>query len=305
MPVIIPDKLPAKEILSNENIFVMEQSKAVRQDIRPQRILILNIMPLKVATETHILRLLTNSPLQVEIELLQMKARESRNTSKEHLDYFYKTFDEIKCKKYDGMIITGAPVEHLEFEQVDYWSEIVEIMNWSSHNVTSTLFICWAAQAGLYHFYGIPKYPLEEKMFGNFYHIVKNKMSPIARGFDDGFFAPHSRHTENRKSDIEKVSELELVSESPDAGVYLVASKDMKHVFVTGHSEYEPETLKNEYERDIQKGLNIQIPRNYFPFNNPALPPQVTWRSHGNLLYLNWLNYYVYQLTPYDADLIK
>lgn len=300
MPVIIPDKLPAKDILKNENIFVMEQSRALRQDIRPQKIVILNIMPLKIATETHILRLLTNSPLQVEIDFLHLKGHDSKNTSHDHLEFFYKTFDQVKNNKYDGMIITGAPVEHLAFEDVGYWSEIIEILNWCDQHVTSTLFICWAAQAALYHYYEIPKIALKEKMFGSFYHVINNQNSPIVRGFDDGFFAPHSRHTETRKEDIVKKTDLELVSESPEAGVYLVVSSDMKRVFVTGHSEYEPDTLKCEYERDLAKGLNTQMPKNYFPFNNSALPPQVTWRSHGNLLYQNWLNYYVYQITPFE-----
>lgn len=302
MPVVIPDRLPAKDILRGENIFVIEQSHALRQDIRPQKIVILNIMPLKIATETHILRLLTNSPLQVEIDFLHLKGHDSKNTPHEHLDYFYKTFDKVKQNKYDGMIITGAPVEQLAFEDVDYWPEIVEILDWCNKYVTSALFICWAAQAALYHYYGITKIPLPEKMFGSFYHVINNKNSPIVRGFDDGFFAPHSRYTETRKEDILKIKELELISESPDAGVYLAVSRDMKRVFVTGHSEYEPDTLKKEYERDLAKGLKTQMPKNYFPFNNPALSPQVTWRSHGNLLYQNWLNYYVYQITPFDLS---
>lgn len=305
MPVIIPDKLPAKDVLSSENIFVIEQSEALHQDIRPLRIIILNIMPLKIATETHILRLLTNSPLQVEVDFIHMKDHGSKNTPREHLDYFYKTFGQVKHAMYDGMIITGAPVEHLAFEDVGYWKEIAEIMEWGSSHVTSTLFICWAAQAGLYYFYDIPKISLSEKMFGNFYHIINNIKSPIVRGFDDGFFAPHSRHTGTNRDDIIKNPALELISESPEAGVYIVASKNMKRVFVTGHSEYEPDTLRKEYERDLQKGLNVQMPKNYFPFNNPALPPQVTWRSHGNLLYQNWLNFYVYQITPFELNAVR
>lgn len=300
MPVIIPDKLPAKKILQNENIFVMEYSKAIHQDIRPLRIAILNIMPLKIETEAHILRLLTNTPLQVEIELIKPIKHTSKNTSLEHLQYFYKTFSEIKNRYFDGLIITGAPVELLNFEEVDYWNEIKEIMNWSETHVTSSLFICWAAQAALYHFYQIPKYQLKEKMFGNFYHTVNFKLAPIVRGFDDGFFAPHSRHTEVRKKDIAKVADLQIISESKEAGIYLVASKDGKKIFVTGHSEYDPMTLKEEYERDRKKGLKINLPANYFQHNDPSKPPIVSWRSHANLLFQNWLNYYVYQLTPFN-----
>ena len=305
MPVIIPDKLPAKELLSNENIFVIEQTSALHQDIRALRIAILNIMPLKIATENHILRLLTNSPLQVEIQLIRTRGHTSKNTPEDHLQYFYKTFDEIRHQKFDGLIVTGAPVEHLEFEEVDYWSEIKEIFEWSKHNVTSTLLICWAAQAGLYHFYRVPKYPVPEKVFGNFYHTINNIKTPISRGFDDGFYAPHSRHTEVKRDDILKVSELEIISESDEAGVYIVISKDGKRVFVTGHSEYDPDTLKKEYERDIAKGLDIAIPKNYFPDNDPSKQPQVSWRSHANLLFLNWLNYYVYQITPFEINEIK
>jgi len=304
MPVIIPDKLPAIDILQKENIFVMEHSKAIHQDIRPLRIAILNIMPLKIATEAHILRLLTNTPLQVEIELIKPKKHSSKNTSSEHLQYFYKTFSQIKDKKFDGLIITGAPVEHLEFEEVDYWNEIKEIMDWSEHHVTSSLFICWAAQAGLFHFYNIPKYHLEQKMFGNFFHTVNNEYSPIARGFDDGFLAPHSRHTEVKRKDIEKISELEIVSESDEAGIYIVTSKDRKKVFVTGHSEYDPLTLKEEYDRDCKKGFVIEMPKNYFQNDDPSKPPIVSWRSHAYLLFQNWLNYYVYQQTPYNINQI-
>jgi homoserine O-succinyltransferase len=305
MPVIIPDKLPAKDILSNENIFVIDHTKAIHQDIRPLRIAIVNIMPLKIATETHILRLLTNTPLQVEIQLIRTKSYASKNTSADHLEYFYKTFDEICDQKFDGLIITGAPVEHLDFEEVEYWNEIKSILDWSVHNVTSSLFICWAAQAGLYHFYDIPKYELQQKMFGNFYHTINNKRSAIARGFDDGFFAPHSRHTEVRSNDISKIHELEIVSESDEAGVYIVTSKDSKRIFITGHSEYDPDTLKNEYERDLAKGLQIDMPKNYFPDNDPGKKPMVSWRSHANLLFLNWLNYYVYQSTPFDIGNIN
>ena len=305
MPVIIPDKLPAKEFLSNENIFVIEQTSALHQDIRALRIAILNIMPLKIATENHILRLLTNSPLQVEIQLIRTKGHTSKNTSEDHLQYFYKTFDEIRDQKFDGLIVTGAPVEHLEFEEVDYWNEIKEIFEWSKHNVTSTMLICWAAQAGLYYFHSVPKYHIPEKMFGNFYHTINNKKAPIVRGFDDGFYAPHSRHTEVCREDILKVPELEIISESDESGIYIVLSKDGKQVFVTGHSEYDPDTLKIEYERDLAKGFNIAMPKNYFPDNDPSKQPRVSWRSHANLLFLNWLNYYVYQITPYDISNIK
>lgn len=305
MPVIIPDNLPAREILASENIFAIEYSRAIHQDIRPVRIAILNIMPLKEATETHILRLLTNTPLQVEIQLIRPEGHLSKNTPQQHLEYFYKTFRSIQHEKFDGLIITGAPVEHLEFEDVSYWSEIRELLDWSKHHVTSTLLICWAAQAGLYHFYGIPKYDLESKMFGNFLHSVNQRTSPIARGFDDHFYAPHSRHTEVRNSDISKVNELEIISESEEAGIYIVASRNGKHVFVTGHSEYDPDTLRNEYERDKAKGLEIAPPRNYFPGDDPSKTPVVSWRSHANLLYLNWLNYYVYQITPYDVSSIS
>ena len=304
MPVIIPDKLPAKDILLQENIFTIEHSKAIHQDIRALRIAILNIMPLKEATETHILRLLTNSPLQVEIQFIRPGGHEPKNTPHQHLEYFYKTFEEVSHQKFDGLIITGAPVEHLSFEDVHYWEEIREILDWSAHNVTSALLICWAAQAGLYHFHGIPKYPLPSKMFGNFDHTVNNRRSPIARGFDDIFPAPHSRHTEVRRSDIEKVGDLEIISESQEAGVYIVVSRDGKRVYVTGHSEYDPDTLRNEYERDRAKGLDIAVPENYFPGDDPTKAPLVNWRSHANLLFLNWLNYYVYQSTPYDIKKI-
>ena len=304
MPVIIPDKLPAKDILLLENIFTIEHSKAIHQDIRALRIAILNIMPLKEATETHILRLLTNTPLQVEIQFIRPRGHEAKNTPHQHLEYFYKTFEEVSHQKFDGLIITGAPVEHLSFEEVNYWEEIREILDWSVHNVTSALLICWAAQAGLYHFHGIPKHPLPSKMFGNFDHTVNNRRSPIARGFDDIFPAPHSRHTEVRRSDIEKVEELEIISESQEAGVYIVVSRDGKRVYVTGHTEYDPDTLRNEYERDKAKGLDIAVPENYFPGDDPTKAPLVNWRSHANLLFLNWLNYYVYQSTPYDIKKI-
>jgi len=299
MPLNILDNLPAVKILENENIFVMKQTRAVHQDIRPLQILIFNLMPVKITTETQILRLLSNTPLQVEITLLYTKMHLSKNTPKEHLDTFYKTFDDISTRKYDGMIITGAPIEHLEFEEVDYWEEMVKIMDWADSHVTSTMFICWASQAGLYHHYGIPKYMRDEKIFGVFQHKIHNKTNLLIRGFDDEFLAPHSRYTEIRKEDIIKVKELEILADSEEAGIYLVASKDLKRIFVTGHSEYDPMTLNSEYERDLAKGLNIKMPKNYYPDNDPSQVPLVKWRSHANLLFSNWLNYCVYQVTPY------
>ncbi len=305
MPLNIPDKLPAVEILQEENIFVMRETTAIHQDIRPLRIVILNLMPVKITTETHILRLLSNTPLQVEVTLLHTRDHVSSHTPIAHLKSFYKTFRQIVRQKFDGMIITGAPIEHLAFEQVDYWNELKEIMDWSQHNVTSTMYICWGAQAGLYHFYNIPKYPLPFKMFGVFSHHINNPRIPLVRGFDEDFLAPHSRHTEVRRSDIEKVPRLEIVSESDIAGIYIVMTKDGRQIFVTGHSEYDPDTLKNEYERDLKKGLPIDIPVNYFPDDDPSKPPMARWKSHANLLYYNWLNYYVYQITPYNINEIR
>jgi homoserine O-succinyltransferase/O-acetyltransferase len=305
MPIKIPDHLPAMDILSNENIFVMPDTRAFQQDIRPLKIVILNLMPMKETTETQILRLLGNSPLQVDIVLLHPQTHVSKNTSQNHLDEFYRNFDDIREQKFDGMIITGAPIENLEFEEVAYWPELQEIMDWTLTNVTSTFHICWAAQAGLYHHYGIPKQPLAEKMFGVFSHTVKKESVhsyKLLRGFDDEFYVPHSRHTEVRREDVQQVPELEIVSESDEAGIYLVISKDGRQVFVTGHSEYDLDTLKQEYERDITKGLEIDIPKNYFCNDDPAQAPIHRWRAHGNLLYSNWLNYFVYQETPYDLD---
>ena len=302
MPLNISDNLPAVKILENENIFVMKETRAVHQDIRPLQILIFNLMPVKITTETQILRLLSNTPLQVEITLIYTKMHLSKNTPKEHLDSFYKTFDDVSGHKYDGLIITGAPIEHLEFEEVDYWEEMVRIMNWANLHVTSTLYICWASQAGLYHHYGIPKYMMKEKMFGVFRHKIYNMTNPLTRGFDDVFLAPHSRYTEVRKGDIEKVEDLEILADSEEAGIYLVASRDLKRVFVTGHSEYDPLTLKSEYDRDVAKGLDISIPRNYFRDDDPAQLPMVKWRSHASLLFSNWLNYCVYQVTPYVLE---
>lgn len=305
MPIKIPDNLPANEVLIKENIFIMDEKRAFHQDIRPLRIGIMNLMPTKIATETQLLRLLGNSPLQVEIVLLHPKTHKSKNTSEEHLKAFYKTFEEVKNDKFDGMIITGAPVEQLEFEEVNYWQELNEVMDWTLHHVFSTLHICWAAQAGLYYYYKVPKYPLPAKMFGVFEHSVKQKYVKLMRGFDDHFFAPHSRHTEVRREDIEKAPELQILAESNEAGVYIVASKDGRQIFVTGHSEYDPLTLKAEYDRDIAQGLKIDVPQNYFPGNNPTREPMVRWRGHANLLFANWLNYYVYQETPYDLNEIK
>jgi len=305
MPINIPDNLPAAKVLKEEKVFVMNETRAIHQDIRPQRIVIMNIMPVKTTTETHILRLLSNTPLQVEIDLIHPVTHVSKNTPTDHLETFYKTPDEVRSKKYDGMIITGAPVEQIDFEAVDYWEEMKEIMDWTTHNVTSTLFICWGAQAGLYHFYGIPKYPMDNKLFGVFDHTVNDRKIPLVRGFDDVFPAPHSRYTEVRKSDIIQSEELEIISESREAGIYIVGTKDGKQLFVTGHSEYDPDTLKNEYERDIGKGLSTDVPRNYFPNNDPSSQPLVRWRSHANLLFTNWLNYYVYQETPFDLQQIK
>lgn len=302
MPINIPNDLPAVEVLSNENVFVMHEERASHQDIRPLRIVILNLMPEKVVTETQILRLLGNSPLQVDIILLHPKTHSSKNTSEEHLVRFYNTFEDIKDEKFDGMIITGAPVELLEFEEIGYWEELQEIMDWSLKNVFSTYHICMAAQAGLYHHFGIPKYKLENKMFGVFTHYVNKKNTQLLRGFDDQFWAPHSRHTEVKREDIEKVPELDILSESPEAGVYIVATRDGRQIFVTGHSEYDPLTLQAEYERDINKGMDIAVPKNYFPDDDPSQPPIVRWRGHANLLFSNWLNYHVYQETPYDLD---
>lgn len=305
MPIIIPDDLPASSVLQNENVFVMHEKRALHQDIRPLRIAILNIMPQKEITETQLLRLLANTPLQVEIVLLHPETHQSKNTSQDHLDNFYQTFSEVCDQKFDGMIITGAPVELLDFEQWNYWEELKEIMKWTRTHVFSTFHICVGAQAGLYYHYGISKYPLPQKMFGIFEHRVCVRNRPLLRGFDDIFYAPHSRHTEVLKSDFEKVPELEILAESEEAGIYIVSSSDGRQVFVTGHSEYDPTTLKYEYERDLAKGLPIQIPVNYFPEDDPSRPPRVLWRSHGFLLFSNWLNYHVYQETPFDLNEIK
>lgn len=300
MPIKIPDCLPAYETLVKENIFVMTEHRAIHQDIRPLRIAILNLMPTKIVTETQILRLIGNSPLQVDVVLLHPKSHVSKNTPQEHLIQFYRHFDDVKDQKFDGLIITGAPVETLEFEEVDYWEELTRIMEWSKTHVFSTFHICWGAQAALYYHYEIPKYPLEKKMFGVFPHRINKQYVKLFRGFDDVFYVPHSRHTTVLRKDIEKVNELEILSESDEAGIYIVMSKDGKQVFITGHSEYDAGTLRNEYLRDKAKGLDIQIPKNYFPNDDETKEPVVSWRGHANLLYTNWLNYYVYQETPYD-----
>ncbi len=278
----------------------MTETRAQKQDIRPLEILLLNLMPTKIDTETQLSRLLGNTPLQVELTLLHTKTHESKNTAPEHLLAFYKVFDDIKHKNFDGLIITGAPVEKLAFEEVEYWEELCEIMEWSKTHVHSTFHICWGAQAGLYYHYGVPKYPLDEKMFGVFEHTVSDRKNMLFRGFDDTFFVPHSRHTEIRAEDIEKCPALEILSVSEKAGVYAVASRDGRQIFITGHSEYDPETLAKEYFRDLSQGKPITVPENYFPGDNPEMPPLVRWRAHANLLYCNWLNYYVYQTTPYD-----
>ena len=302
MPLNIPDKLPAVEVLEKENIFVMKETRAIHQDIRPLKVIILNLMPLKITTETHILRLLSNTPLQIEIVLMHTENHISKNTPIEHLETFYKTFSQIKHLKFDGMIITGAPVEQLEFEDVDYWEELQQIMDWSKTNVTSSMFICWGAQAGLYHFFNVPKYPLKNKMFGVFNHTLNNALSPLIRGFDEEFQAPHSRHTEIRKEDLLKVDELEVIAESQEAGIFIVMTRTGRQIFVTGHAEYDPTTLKEEYERDLKKGMPIDVPKHYFQNNDPNNTPRVRWKSHANLLFNNWLNYYVYQMTPYNID---
>ncbi len=304
MPLNIPVDLPAVEILREENIFVMDSERASSQEIRPLKIVILNLMPLKITTETDLIRLLSNSPLQIEIDFMQMESHTSKNTPIEHMMAFYKNFNQIKKQKYDGMIITGAPVEQMDFEEVNYWTELVKIFDWAKTHVTSTLFICWAAQAGLYHYYNIPKYKLDEKMFGVFKHTANDPLNPIFRGFDDEFFVPHSRHTEIRAEDIRKVPELSILSESPESGVYIVMARNGRELFITGHSEYSANTLDEEYKRDVSKGLSIQIPYNYYRDDNPENDPVVRWKSHANMLFTNWLNYFVYQETPYDLKKI-
>ena len=300
MPIRIPDSLPATEVLEGENIFVMTEYRAMHQDIRPLKVLLLNLMPTKIVTETQIMRKLSNTPLQIEVSLLQTASHEAKNVSEQHLDTFYTTFDEIKDQRFDGMIITGAPVELLDFEDVDYWDELARIMDWSATNVQSTCHICGGVQAGIYHQYGIRKYELENKLFGVFDHEVVKPSSPLVRGFNDSFRAPHSRYTEVHAADIEAHPDLELIAVSDEAGVYIAKSTDSRHFFVFGHPEYDADTLMAEYERDIAKGLDMPLPRHYFPNDDPTQAPRVTWRAHAQLLYTNWLNYYVYQTTPYD-----
>ena len=300
MPIRIPNDLPATEILQQENIFVMTQNRAITQDIRPLEIVLLNLMPTKIATETQLSRLLGNTPLQVHLELMHMSSHRSKNTSQEHLLNFYKSFDELKHRKFDGMVITGAPVEQMDFEDVDYWQELTEIMEWTKTNVHSTFHICWGAHAGLYYHYGIQKHPLTEKMFGVFEHKKDYPRSILLRGFDDIFFVPHSRHTTILREDIEAVPELKILASSETAGVYAIASKEGRQIFITGHSEYDPDTLKKEYFRDKNAGLPIKPPANYFPGDDDTKDPVVRWRGHANLLFSNWLNYFVYQTTPYD-----
>ncbi len=305
MPLTLPDKLPAIELLKQENIFVMDTTRAASQDIRPLRIAVLNLMPLKITTETDLVRLLSNSPLQIELSFMKVKSHTSKNTPVEHMQAFYTDFEEMRHHKYDGFIITGAPVEHMDFEEVTYWDEMTEIFDWARHNVTSTLYICWAAQAGLYYHYGIPKYPLEKKMFGIFKHRVNNPELPLFRGFDDEFFIPHSRHTEVRREDMERRPELDILAESDESGVSVVMARGGREIFLTGHSEYSPLTLDTEYKRDLGKGLPIDMPKHYYRDDDPSKPPLVTWRGHANLLFNNWLNYYVYQATPYRLEDIK
>ena len=302
MPIRIPDALPATAALENENIFVMTEHRAMHQDIRPLRLLLLNLMPTKITTETQILRKLSNTPLQVEVELLQTASHDSKNTAAEHLEAFYTTFDAVRDQHFDGLIITGAPVERLEFEEVDYWLELCEIMEWSKTHVHSTLHICWGAQAGLYYHYGIRKYPIQKKLSGIYNHKVLDRKVPLVRSLNDYFLAPHSRYTEVRKSDILKHPELMILAESEDAGVFLVMSRDGRQVFVQGHPEYDRMTLNNEYHRDLNKGLNPEVPCNYYEHNDPFSVPALTWRNTSNTLYTNWLNYYVYQTTPYVLD---
>ena len=305
MPIRIQADLPAIEVLESENIFVITHERARTQDIRPLKIAILNLMPTKIETETQLLRLLSNSPLQVDVELLHTATHVSKNTSSYHLNTFYKTFDDVKDQKFDGLIITGAPVEKLPFEEVDYWDEMCRIMEWSKENVYSVLHICWGAQAGLYYHYGIPKYPLPEKLSGIYNHTVLNPYHPLMRGFDDNYFAPHSRYTEVWEKDIRAAPELELLATSSEAGVYAVKTEDSSQFFIMGHPEYDPDTLAREYRRDIDKGLDIAVPAHYFPEDDPARVPVVRWRSAGQLLYTNWLNYYLYQTTPYDLSKVR
>ena len=305
MPIRIPNELPATQTLVNENIFVMTETRAMTQDIRPLRIALVNLMPTKIATETQLARLLSNTPLQVELELISSEVHVPKNTPQEHMIAFYKHFSDIKDQNFDGLIITGAPVEQMPFEDVEYWNELCEIMEWSKTHVQSTFHICWGAQAGLYYHYGIDKVDLPEKMFGVFPHVVDRRSNMLFRGFDDTFMVPHSRHTTIRREDVEKVPELKILASSPEAGVYAIATEGGRQVFITGHSEYDPRTLENEYLRDKNLGLPIAVPKNYYPNDDDTQPPMVTWRSCAHLLYSNWLNYFVYQTTPYDLSELK
>jgi homoserine O-succinyltransferase len=302
MPINVPTNLPAIEELKRENIFIMEESRALQQDIRPLKVALLNLMPVKMVTETDLLRALANTPLQVELDLLHMEEHQSKNTPREHMEVFYKTFDQIRKHRYDGLIITGAPVELLEFEEVDYWEALCEVMEWSRTNVSSTMHICWGAQAGLYYHYGIKKYTLPSKAFGIFDHQITDRKHPLVRGFDDIFPAPHSRYTENRLGDIQRHPDLIPLAWSPEVGSNIVLSKDDRQIFISGHLEYNPLTLKEEYDRDRAKGMNTAVPANYFPGDDPSKDPVIRWRAHASLLFSNWLNYYVYQVTPYDWE---
>ncbi len=305
MPLRIPDKLPAIDILKKENIFVMDNSRALTQDIRPLKIVILNLMPMKITTETDLIRLLSNTPLQIDITFLKLKSHTPKNTPIEHMMMFYKDFELVSHEKFDGMIITGAPVENFEYEEVNYWSEITEIFEWAKRNVTSTLYICWAAQAGLYYHYGIPKYPLPKKMFGIFKQRCTDPLLPIFRGFDDIFFMPHSRHTEIRREDILANKNLNIIADSEESGVSIVTANNGREFFITGHMEYAPNTLDQEYRRDVGKRDDVELPKNYYEDDNPDNQPIVRWRAHANLFFTNWVNYYVYQETPFDINMIK
>lgn len=305
MPVKVPSTLPAVEALKNENIFVIDEKRASNQDIRPLKIAILNLMPLKIMTETDLLRLLSNTPLQIELDLIDTASHECKNTPREHIEEFYKTFDDVKNQNYDGLIITGAPVEKLEFGEVEYWDELTHIFDWAKSHVTSTLYICWAAFAGLYYHYGVPKHMIEKKISGVFKHRVLDKNNPIFRGFDDEFYVPHSRFTELHKQDIDKVPQLSIIAESDESGIYMVMARGGREFYITGHSEYSPNTLDYEYHRDLGKGKNPSVPVNYYPDNDPSKSPIVRWKAHANLLYSNWLNYFVYQETPYDINTIR
>ncbi|MCI6894821.1 MAG: homoserine O-succinyltransferase [Bacteroidales bacterium] len=305
MPVKVPSTLPAVEALKNENIFVIDEKRASNQDIRPLKIAILNLMPLKIMTETDLLRLLSNTPLQIELDLIDTASHECKNTPREHIEEFYKTFDDVKNQNYDGLIITGAPVEKLEFGEVEYWDELTHIFDWAKSHVTSTLYICWAAFAGLYYHYGVPKHMIEKKISGVFKHRVLDKNNPIFRGFDDEFYVPHSRFTKLHKQDIDKVPQLSIIAESDESGIYMVMARGGREFYITGHSEYSPNTLDYEYHRDLEKGKNPSVPVNYYPDNDPSKAPIVRWKAHANLLYSNWLNYFVYQETPYDINTIR